>query len=119
LVQNPNSTSIALRLQEYFRRLTDAPPASSADEALALVCDLLDEVEDELSGIPKREPPPSPGMSDGRMYPPLADRIKHYPDGGLIAISRAHTVEIASDGSITIVNKKSKEIEIIKAGRRV
>ncbi len=118
MVQNPNSTPISQRLQEYFRRLTDAPPADSADEALSLVCDLLDQVEDELSGIPKQDPSPAPNMSDGRMYPPLADYVNRHPGGSLTARSRAHTIEIGADGTITIINRRSKNVEIIKHGAR-
>ena len=116
MIHDPNTLSISQRLTEYFRRLSDAPPASSAAEALTLVCDLLDQVEDELSGILKQDPPPSPGMSDGRIYPPLADYIKLHPDGSLTARSRSHNIEIGADGTITIVNRRSKYLEIFKAG---
>jgi hypothetical protein len=35
------------RLEEYYCRLDEAPEAQSAEEALQLVCDTLDRVEDE------------------------------------------------------------------------
>lgn len=40
------------RLEIYYQRLRDAPPADSFDTALRLICDTLDEVEDEFSGEP-------------------------------------------------------------------
>jgi phytoene/squalene synthetase len=51
--------TIRHRLDEFYRRLAAAPPARTADEALELICRMLDEVEDDMSGIPK-ETPPSP-----------------------------------------------------------
>ena len=61
------------RLAEFFRRLTSAPAASDADEAYALVCDTMNAVEDELTGIPYD---PSQWMIDGRMYPPRSRRCR-------------------------------------------
>lgn len=116
MVPHQNPIPITQRLEEYFRRLRDAPPASSADEGLTLVCNLLDKVEDELSGIPKKDPSPAPDMPDGRMYPPLADYVKRCSDGSLIARSRAHNIKIEADGSITILNRKSGKIEMMKPG---
>jgi hypothetical protein len=40
------------RLDEFFRRLTVAPSARSFDEAFGQMSRVLNEVEDELSGIP-------------------------------------------------------------------
>jgi len=55
-------------LDEYFRRLDKGSAPSSADDALQRVNRTLDEVEDELSGVPRN---PNPGLEpDGRMYPP-------------------------------------------------
>ena len=64
-------STIQDRLDEFFRRLGNAPRAISADEALEEVGKTLDEVEDALRGIPKQVPPPPPNKLDGRMYPPL------------------------------------------------
>ena len=46
----PALLSKAGRLTEYFRRLLAAPPASSFEEAAALLAETLNAVEDELSG---------------------------------------------------------------------
>jgi hypothetical protein len=42
----------SLRLDEIFRRLENAPPAYSRVSAHKLVRDTLNEVEDELTGLP-------------------------------------------------------------------
>lgn len=55
------------RLQVFISRLKAAPPVSTKTEALALIATVLDEVEDELSGIVAN---PANWRSDGRMYPP-------------------------------------------------
>src|SRR5438105_1177265 len=94
----------AERLREFYRRLAAAPAVRTADEALALMSQTLDEVEDDLSGIPKRTPPPPKGTSDGRMYPPQPDSILRTPDGGMTFRTRGHRVVIGADGSITIAD---------------
>ena len=79
----------------------------------------LDEVEDMLSGIPKSDPPPSLGQSDGRMYPPLADRVMLRSDGSIAAQTKGHDIAINRDGSITITNRGTGEIEFHQAGRGI
>ncbi len=108
------SVSIHERLKEFYRRLNQASPAKSADEALKLVCDTLNQVEDELSGISRQNPPPSPNKPDGRMYLPLEDYTKRNSDGSITAKSKAHTINIGSNGSITIINRRTKKIEFQK-----
>ena len=68
--------SIAQRLGEFYRRLRLQGRAGSAEEALERLRSTLDEVEDAMSGISKKVPPPPPGVPDGRMYPPLDDFVK-------------------------------------------
>jgi hypothetical protein len=93
------------RLEELFRRLRALPRAGTADEALKQLCDTLDEVEDAWSGIPKKCPPPLPASSDGRMYCPLPDFISRLSDGGILALTRGHRIEIGSDGALRIISK--------------
>ena len=63
------------RLEEFFRRIIAEKPCSSADEALELLTNLLNAVEDELTTIPYD---PTAWARDGRMYPPQADRrVRH------------------------------------------
>jgi hypothetical protein len=58
--------SRAQRLQEIYRRLAQAPAAGSFTEMRRQLDDVLNEVEDELSGVaydPRR------WATDGRLYP--------------------------------------------------
>jgi hypothetical protein len=106
--------SRAERLAIYFERLINAPAASSADDALQLVRNLLDQVEDEFSGVTRN---PNPGLTpDGRMYPPMDDMIEPTSGGGYTANTRGHRVEIGSDGSIEIIDKRTGEIVFSKEG---
>jgi hypothetical protein len=82
--------SVEHRLAEFYRRLGVLPPNGSADEAMVQLIAVLDEVEDELSGIPRSMPAPPPGENDGRMYPPQDDFIARNPDGSIIALTRGH-----------------------------
>ncbi len=99
------------RLREYFRRLGGQPASQTAEEALNRIVRTLDEVEDAHSGIPKSEPPPPMNMSDGRMYPPQADRIIRNRDGTITTRTRGHDIFIGSNGSITIRNRQTGQIE--------
>lgn len=58
------------RLAEFLHRLQAAPPAASAEEALDLVNRTLNEVEDELSGIPRVPDAATRLHTGGRMYGP-------------------------------------------------
>ena len=104
------------RLDEFFRRLASQPPSRTPDDALERICRTLDEVEDELSGIPKATPPPPPGRSDGRMYPPLNDLVTRLSDGGLTARTTRHDISIGPDGSIIIRHRTSGAVEFQQAG---
>jgi hypothetical protein len=105
---------IQVRLQELYRRLRSAPAAKSAKEAMQQVEDTLNAVEDELSGVRRKIPPPPPNMPDGRLYAPLPDRITKRPDGTLVGETRGHTIEASPDGGITITNRKTGQIEFTK-----
>ncbi|MCA8913111.1 MAG: hypothetical protein KDB82_15530 [Planctomycetes bacterium] len=91
----------AERLAICFERLATAPPADSYEAALKLVCDTLDQVEDEFSGEPND---PSRWMELDRMFPPLADNL--FPDtprkGVTTAVTRGHNILIGSNGSVEI-----------------
>lgn len=106
--------SIRERLEELYRRLRELPAADSADEALRQRCDMLDEVEDAWSGIPKKSPPPGPFESDGRMYCPMPDFVMRLEDGGILALTRGHRIEISANGSIRIINKATSQPEFEK-----
>jgi hypothetical protein len=88
----------------------------TAEEALDRLIQTLIEVEDDLSGIPRSDSPPPPKMPDGRMYPPQEDNITRNPDGSISANTRGHTIEIGKDGSITIRDKQTGQIEFQQPG---
>ena len=102
------------RLQELYRRLGSAPKTSSSEEALRELCELLEQVENEFSGVQKPANIPRPSMDDGRMYRPLEDHVARRADGSILALTRGHRIEIASDGSIRIVNKVTGQVEFQK-----
>lgn len=99
------------RLEELFRRLAAAPAPTSADEAFDLICRTLEEVEDELSGITKADPPPSPEQDDGRMYPPQGGYVRRTADGGIVARSRRHRIVIDRDGRMKIRSLDTGDVE--------
>jgi len=104
------------RLTEYYNRLRGQPASRTADEALGRVGRTLDEVEDALSGIPKKNPPPPPNMPDGRMYPPQADNIVRHADGSITARTRGHDISIGRDGSITMTNRQTGKVDFQQPG---
>jgi hypothetical protein len=76
----------------------------------------MDEVEDALSGIPKKEPPPPPKMPDGRMYPPRDDHVTRHPDGSINGRTAGHNIEIGKDGSIKITNRRTGGVDFEQPG---
>lgn len=106
---------IPQRLAAFFRRLEAAPPVGTADEALALVCRLIEEVEDEFCPVPRAEPPPL--AFTGRMYAPREDNIHRLPDGSITAITRRHRILCQRDGAITVVHMTDKSVVFTKPGR--
>lgn len=91
------------RLKMVFDRLTAAPHAKTAQEAMQQMKSTLDAVEDAYSGIPKN---PNPGLTpDGRMYPVQPDRMATAADGTITATSRGHITTYGSDGSITVTER--------------
>ena len=106
--------SVRERLDELFRQLRSLPCAGSADEASRQLCDTLDVVEDAWSGIPKKSPPQPPSSFDGRMYCPMPDFVLRLSDGGILALTRGHRIEIASDASPRIINKITGQAEFEK-----
>ncbi len=69
---------------------------------MALVCRLIEEVEDEFCPLPREEPPPI--LFTGRMYAPQADRMRRVlPHGTLVADTRHHRIFCQPTGEISIV----------------
>jgi hypothetical protein len=89
-----------------MRRLERAPRASSFDEALRQLSDILNTVEDEMTDIPYN---PDARQPDGRLYPPRADSIREVPGHPRVRRlrSRAHNTFIGENGSIEIADSAS------------
>ena len=89
------------RLGEFLKRLDAAAPADGVDRAYGLLCRTLNEVEDELTGIPYN---PARWMDDGRMYPPQDDSIRDEPRRPDVTKyrSRDHYTWIGTNGAIRI-----------------
>ena len=103
------------RLQLFFERLSGAPPADSADEALASLATILNEVEDKHSG---REYNPDAWADDGRMYPPREDNRRNVPDRPSLRRYRSaeHNTFIGLNGSIRIEDPR-RNVLLDKPGR--
>ena len=101
----PERRSIRERLDELYRRLRLLERSDSAEGSLRQLCESLDQVEDELSGLPKQSPPPPPSEFDGRMYCPSEDFVARLEDGSLLALTRGHRIEIGANGSLRIFSK--------------
>ncbi len=95
------------RKAEFYRRLAAAPPFLSVDVALQQLGLILEQVEDEFSGILKRTPPPGIRDRDGRMYPPLDDYLQRHDDGSLTAFTRGHRIEIDATGRVEIFDRRT------------
>lgn len=112
----PASTdrSIRERLDEPYHRLKQLPACDTADGAFRQLCETLEQVEDELSGVPKQSPPPPPSQFDGRMYCPADDFVARLDDGSLLALTRGHRIEISANGSLRIIDKLTGQPEFQK-----
>ncbi len=89
------------RLALIFDRLREAPPATSYEEAYALLCTVMTAVEDEHSGVPND---PTQWLKDGRLYPPQEDNAATVPGSpGVVRYrSVAHYTYIAPNGAIEV-----------------
>ena len=101
------------RLQLIQARLAQAPCASTHDEAFAMLTNIVNEVEDEHSGVLYD---PNAWMTDGRIYPPQLDSKKSCD----VAFARryrtkGHHVFIGDHGAIVFQNVITQQIEFSKA----
>jgi hypothetical protein len=107
------------RLEKFYERLGAAPASSSRSEALALIVRVLNEVEDEMSGIPYNpevyEDRSAP--TDGRMYPPLEDAAREVPGhpGVTRYRTRGHNIFISETGAIEIQDIRTQDTVFKKA----
>jgi hypothetical protein len=111
-----NVASRTERLQEFLRRLEQAPPASTFEEGRKLADNTLNTVEDELSGVPFN---PATWLTDGRMYPVQDDNIRDVPRRPDVKRLRTadHNVYIATHGAIRIEQISTKTVVLDKAGK--
>jgi hypothetical protein len=105
------------RLDLFYRRLRAAPAAAGADEAMSLVCKMIEEVENEFCPLPPEEPPPL--RFTGRMYAPRSDRIRRLPGGGLVASTRLQRIYCGPDGAISIVQVADRKSILHKPGKKI
>lgn len=103
------------RLAKFITALKKAPPASNHDEALELVSRILNEIEDEFSGVPSN---PATWETDGRMYPPQSDMARPSVNvpGVIRYRNRAHVTMIASNGAFAIVALPGRAVLINRPG---
>ena len=103
------------RLQLFYERLQAAPAASTHNESYTLLCDTLNAVEDEHSGVPNN---PSNWQTDGRLYPPQTDRV--YAVDGFPEVVRyrsfKHDTYIGSNGAIEVKVIATNEVDFTKPG---
>jgi hypothetical protein len=112
----PDVPSVLKRLRAIQALLDAAKPASDHDEALALLTRIVNEYEDEHSGI-RYAPEDARTIRDGRIYPPEPDSEKPSTVPGARRYrTRGHNVYIGSAGAIAFENAKSEAIEFSKPG---
>jgi hypothetical protein len=95
--------SKAERLREIYRRLADAPAAATFAEMRSQLDDIVNAVEDQLTGIPHN---PAHWRVDGRIYPPQPDTMRPVPAHPQVTRFRslAHNTYIGANGAIEIVS---------------
>ena len=119
------------RIQIFLQRLEAAPKASSMEEALTLLRNILIAVEDEFSDVPAN---PLRWKTDGRMYPPQEDNRRSVPGRPALCRYRSvgHNTFFGQNGSIRIETidggilmdkqgndgRKTHELDV-SAGRRL
>jgi hypothetical protein len=103
------------RLVEFMRRMEAAPAPASADEAMTLLSNTLNAVEDELTDIPFD---PDRWMNDGRMYPPQADNARAVDGRADLTRYRSvrHNTWIRTNGAIRIEELQTKAVLLDKLG---
>ncbi len=90
------------RLTIFVTRLCAHPAFSDEREALEGIASILDEVEDEFSGVARN---PAAWELDGRLYPPKGDIARPDParEGVTEFRNRAHSTFIGKNGGVEIV----------------
>jgi hypothetical protein len=104
------------RLEALFEAMTNAPVASTFDEAFELLCQTLNQVEDRMTSIPYN---PNAFETDGRMYPPENDnrRVVAGHENVIRFRSLGHNTFISSNGAIEIQLIPSERVIFTKPGK--
>jgi hypothetical protein len=101
------------RVAMFLSRLGQAPAASTAAAGFRLVCETLNAVEDEHSGVPYN---PSAWLDDGRLYPPQDDHARALSDGVTVYRHRAHKTFVGANGAIVIWDITRRAVVFSKRG---
>ncbi|WDF69603.1 hypothetical protein PQ465_04295 [Sphingobacterium oryzagri] len=99
------------RLKTYFYLLENANICTSAEQALALINNVLIEVEDCHSGVNADEMPAL--VYEGRLYPVQEDFIVRE-NNRIIARSKGNIITIDADGGFEIKDRFTEQIIISK-----
>jgi hypothetical protein len=105
----------AERLREVYRRLAAAPAAQTFAEMRGQLDDVLNAVEDQLTGIPYD---PGRWESDGRLYPVQDDNVHAVQGNPRVKLLRARgsRICIGDNGAIEIQDVVSRAVEFSKPG---
>jgi RHS repeat-associated protein len=108
-------TEKSARLKIFMARLSKAPSVSNPDDAIKLINNTLDGVEDDFSGIPKAAGEPT--RDDGRMYGVLDDQfVTTMEDGSKVARTRGNRIVLDKDGGFQIKTKDGSKTLFTKPG---
>lgn len=104
-----------LRLAEILKRLHTAPACATDREVLSLVADVMNTVEDELSGLPYDPVDATMLRLSERMYPPLDDSEipSMLPDVRCYR-TLGHEVLVSATGALLI--RRRNGVELSKPG---
>jgi hypothetical protein len=103
------------RLLAFLERLAERPAAWDFETARQLLSDVLNEVEDQLSGVPNQL---TAAATDGRMYPPLDDNMRSvqgFPEVKRFR-NKGHNTFIRTNGAIRIEELPTKRVVLDKPG---
>lgn len=101
------------RLEMILARLQESHPASDEQGARELVERVVNEVEDQYSGVEAR---PDADLNDGRMYPP-AERFRSKDSTRDVSCYglKGHYIFFGVNGSIRITDRQ-KQLVLDKLG---
>jgi hypothetical protein len=104
----------AERIAIFIQRLRECAPVGSHAAALQLICETMNQVEDEFSGARYQ---PENWRIDGRMYPPDAT-FAHRVEGSSTVEYRAtaHSTFIGANGAFVILRRSTGQVLLAMPG---